>query len=390
VIVARVILAPHARALKRHPWIFKNEVLKIEGSPEDGGMVDVISSRGYFVGRGYFNSSSKIVVRILTRKREEISRSFFHSKIKSALTYRLNYRWNDSNAFRVVYSESDGIPGLIVDKFGEYLIVQFNTLGIEKLKSVIVDVLRELLDPVGIYEKDDEPSRKREGLEKSEGWILGKGPELIPFKLNGLNFLCDTHGQKTGFFLDQRINAWFLSRFRFARFLDVFCYTGNFTVHCLANGGGEATMVDYSERALEVARLNLKSNNIGLGKVRMIRANAFDYLKSMQGVKAFDAVFLDPPSLAKSSHSLDAALRGYKELNLRALKLLKNGGLLATSSCTRIVSREAFEEVIRSAARDTRVSLKRVFTSGQPPDHPECLHVPETSYLKFNVYMVGV
>ncbi len=377
----KVFVRPRTRVCYGHMWIYRNDILRIEGEPEAGEVVDIFTSNGVYLGKGYYNPTSKISLRIVTRRNEPVDKDFFVKRFKTSLLLRQPLL-RDSSACRVVFSEADNLPGLIVDLFDRHVVIQINTLGMEKLRPYIVDALVEVLEPRGILEKSDANNRKKEGLETEEGWIYGIGPELLRFEMNGLKFYCDTKGQKTGFYLDQRWNAKIFGKFASGRVLDAFSYTGNFGIHALAGSAEHVIFLDYSERALEVAKENVKINNFSLEKVEFVHANAFDYLRSIQGSVYYDAVSLDPPSLAKSPRSLDAAFRGYKELNLRAMKLLKTGGLLSSSSCTHIISREKFEEVITVAANDTRINVAFLHVGGQPPDHPVRLAVPETFYLK--------
>lgn len=383
----KVFVRPHTRVCYGHMWIYRNDILRIEEEPESGEVVDVFTGNGVYLGKGYYNPKSKISLRVVTRRNEPIDKDFFVKRFKTSLLLRQPLL-RDSNACRVVFSEADNLPGLIVDLFGRHVVIQINTLGMEKLKPYIVDALVEVLEPRGILEKSDASNRKKEGLETEEGWIYGIGPELLRFEMNGLKFYCDTKGQKTGFYLDQRWNAKIFGEFVSGRVLDAFSYTGNFGIHALAGNAEHVIFLDYSKRALEVARENVKINSFSLEKVEFVHANAFDYLRSIQGSVYYDAISLDPPSLAKSPRSLDAAFRGYKELNLRAMKLLKTGGLLSSSSCTHVMSIEKFEEVITAAANDTRSSVVFLHVGGQPPDHPIRLAVPETFYLKNYLMLV--
>lgn len=383
----RIVVQPRIRACYGHPWIYRNEIVHADEALEPGEIVDIFTSNGVFLGRGYYNPGSKISLRILTRRYENIGKDFLVNRFKKALSLRKPLL-HGSNACRVVFSEADDFPGLIVDLFDRWVVVQINTLGVEKLRSLVIDALLEVFEPQGIFDKSDASSRKKEGLNVEEGWVYGKGPELLPFELNGLKFYCDTRGQKTGFYLDQRWNAKVFGQFATGKVLDAFSYTGNFGIHALAGGADHVTFLDYSERALEIAKENLKLNELSLEKAEFIQSNAFDYLKSIQGAAYYDAISLDPPSLAKSSRSLDSALRGYKELNLRAMKLLRNDGKLLSSSCTRIVTRERFEDVLNSAAKDTKTDVIFIYHGGQPPDHPVKQSVPETFYLKSYLMIV--
>jgi len=378
----------NARLQSGHPWIYENEIERVEGDYENGDLVDVFRPDGSFFGKGYVNDRSLIRVRLLTRKNEKIDEAFFEERIKRALELRKKLV-KDTDAFRVVHSEGDFLPGLVVDKYRDYLVVQFTTLGMEKLKERVIDSLLKIFEPTGIYEKSVGSFREKEGLQDFEGWIYGNGPELIEFEMNGLKFLADLKGQKTGAFLDQRENARMVMDFSDGKVcLDVFSYTGNFAAHLLRGGAKHVTLIDYSERALEVAKEILKMNGFE-GKFELINANAFDLLKVFdKDGKVFDLVVLDPPSFAKSAKSLENAKRGYKEVNLRAVRILKKPGILVTSSCTQVVSEETFKEILMEVSQDTKTILTVLKRGGQPSDHPVTLNIPETNYLKFFILQV--
>lgn len=388
---AKVILKKDIkrRVFNGHPWVYDNEIEKIEGSFEDGDIVLVYTFANQFLGIGYINTKSKITVRLLSRKPVEINREFIKNRILQAIRNRYNI--TKENAYRVVFGEADGLPGLIVDKFDEYLTIQFNTLGINRLKNLILEVLVEIFSPAGIFERTEGNAVKKEGLEEFSGWIYGSGPELIPFEINGIKFLADTKGQKTGAFLDQRENARKLREFAYDKIcLDCFSYTGNFGMHLLSGGAKHVTFVDYSERAIEVAREIAKLNGFDKDRMDFVVANAFDYLKySYEKAKKYDIVVLDPPSFAKSASSRDAAFKGYKEINYRSMKLLKSEGLLATASCTQVVSQSEFESILVDAAIDAKVLLRLIYRGGQPVDHPQVYNILETMYLKFLILQVS-
>lgn len=368
-----------------HPWIYDNEIDKAD-QVEDGEIVDVFSDEGHFVGRGYYNSSSLIRVRLVTRKYEAIDESFFFDRIKAALDFRLDCI-DDTGAMRVVFGESDGLPGLIVDKFSDYIVMQIGTMGMHKFRENIVSALVKIFNPKGVYEKSEGAVLSKEGLSETRQWLYKNGPVLIPFKLHDINFLADLEGQKTGFFLDQRDNAVKLSRFSSEkRVLDVFSYTGNFSFHLLKAGAKHCTMIDASERALDVAREIARLNGFK-DRIDTINANAFDYLRNLK-VGTYDEIIIDPPSMTKSSKSKKNAVRGYKEINIRALKALKNQGVFATSSCTQIIHEEDWNATIIGAFNDTKTIGKIIVSGGQPVDHPVLTSVFETHYLKFMAYKV--
>ncbi|HDM69818.1 MAG TPA: class I SAM-dependent rRNA methyltransferase [Thermotogales bacterium] len=374
------------RILSGHPWIYDNEIKSVSPDVNDGDIVDIFDWRNKFVGKGYFNSKSRIRIRILTRTDTEIDRSFFEAKLRGILRRKKEYR---NGSFRLIHSEGDGIPGLIVDKYSNFLVIQVNTLGMMKLKSIVVDVLVDLLNPRGIYEKSDSPSLKKEGVKEEKGWIYLDGPSLIPFEYEGIKFFADVEkGQKTGFFLDQRGNALLLRKYAESkRCLDVFSYHANFAMNLLKGGAIHVELVETSKRANDNVELMMKINDFKNFKI--IDENAFDYLRKLDREKErYDIVVLDPPAFAKSNSNKEDALRGYKEINLRAMKILRNGGILATSSCSQVVKREEFENVLKSAAKDVKKKLILLHRGGQPPDHTILLNVDETEYLKFYIFKV--
>lgn len=374
------------RVYNGHLWIYDNEIDKIEGEFENGDIVNVFTYANQFLGTGYINTESKITIRLLSRKPVEINEDFFRQKIEKAIKDR--YPLSNQNAFRVIFGEADGLPGLIVDKFGDYLIIQFNTLGINKYRNLIIKVLVELFNPKGIFEKSEGNAIKKEGLAEKSGWIYKEGPELIPFEINGIKFFADIRGQKTGAFLDQRDNAKKLMEFADNKVcLDCFSYTGNFGMHLLKGGARHVTFVDYSERALEVAKEIAKINNFN--NCDFVVGNAFDFLKEeYERSKLYDIVVLDPPSFAKSASSRDAAFKGYKEINYRSMRILKDGGFLATASCTQVVSSEEFEHIIINAGIDAKVVMKLIYRGGQSIDHPQIYNILETMYLKFLILQI--
>jgi len=385
---AKVILRKDIkrRVLNGHPWIYDNEIEKVDGEFTNGDVVDIYTFANQFLGVGYINTNSKITVRILTRKPTEINYAFFEQRITDAIKHR--YSISQEGAYRVVFSEADGIPGLIVDKFGDYLSVQFNTLGINRYRQEIIDILIKKFSPKGIFERTEGSAIKKEGINENVGWIYKEGPELIPFEINGIKFLADTKGQKTGAFLDQRDNAKKLMEFSEGKVcLDCFSYTGNFGMHMLKGGAKHVTFVDYSERAIEVAKEIAKLN--GFNNCSFVVANAFDFLKQeFEKSKLYDIVVLDPPSFAKSATSRDAAFKGYKEINYRSMKILRNGGILATASCTQVVSQDEFEHTIVDAGIDAKLILKLLYRGGQSIDHPQVYNILESMYLKFLILQV--
>ncbi|MDN5346713.1 MAG: rRNA (cytosine1962-C5)-methyltransferase [Clostridia bacterium] len=373
------------RIQEGHPWIYRTEVTDIKGRFSPGDIVDVVNYRGKFLGRGYINPASMILVRLMTDAQEEINEDFIRRRIEAAWSYREKVlRDSESDSWRVVFGEADFLPGLIVDKFADCLVLQTLTLGIDRWKQVIVEILDELIKPAGIYERNDAPVRELEGLPVMKGWLKGKfGPEII-IKENNLRLYVDVeNGQKTGYFLDQRENrAAIRYLVKGARVLDCFCHTGSFGLHAAMYGAREVIGIDISEEAISLAEKNARLN--GLSDRCAFRVdNAFDALRGLvQAGESFDVVILDPPAFVKSRVTLANAIRGYKEINLRAMKLLPPGGFLVTSSCSYHLSEEAFLEVIKEAAGDAKRRLRLLELRRQAKDHPILLGYQESYYLK--------
>lgn len=378
------------RVVHGHPWVYRTEVAEISGDFQPGDLVEVIDPRGRFVGRGYINPASQILIRILSRDSSEvIDRDFFVRRIKAALDYRRRVV-HDSDSYRLIFAEADLIPALIVDKFGTYLVLQTLALGIDKYKDLIVGILEELLAPSGIYERNDAAVRELEGLPLKSGFLKGPFDTLIEIRENGLYFLADLEGgQKTGFFLDQRENRIALKGLaQDARVLDCFCHTGTFSVYAAHFGAREVCGIDIASPALALAEKNALRNGFG-GICRFNEGNAFDELRALEKKKEkFDLIILDPPAFTKSRHSLEGALRGYKEINLRAMKLLPPGGFLITCTCSYHLPESRFLEVIQSAALDAGRQPRLIELRRQAKDHPMLLASPETYYLKCAVLQV--
>lgn len=380
----------HKRIAGGHPWVYRTEIDDIKGEFAPGDIVDIVDSRGKFLGRGYINPASQIMVRILTRDREEkIDREFFYRRIKAAWEYRQRVV-HDTNACRVIFTEADFLPGLVVDKFGDYLSVQTLALGMDLHKDTIVEILDEIIQPAGIYERNDVSVRELEGLPQLTGYMRGNFDPLVDISENGLNFVVDlAGGQKTGYFLDQRENRMALKDLASgARVLDCFCHTGTFSVYAAKFGAREVQGIDIAGSALEVARENAERNNAS-AVCNFREANSFDELRNMEkSGEKFDLIILDPPAFTKSKQAVKGAVRGYKEINLRAMKLLPPGGFLVTCSCSYHMSEELFLEVIRDAAQDVGRQLRLVELRRQAKDHPMLLAAPETYYLKCVILQV--
>lgn len=370
-----------------HPWIYASEIEKVEGSFENGDIVDVQDFRGKFIGRGFYNPLSQISLRILTRNDEPCDRAFFARRIRDAWDYRKLVC--DPDSCRLIYSESDFLPGLVVDKYADVLVLQSLSLGIERIKDMIADLLMEIVKPMGIWERSDVPVRRLEGMEQTTGLLRGEVPDLVEMKENGIIFGVDVkNGQKTGFFLDQKENRAAIKPFcRDAKVLDCFCHNGSFSLHAAAFGAREVLGVDISEEALAVARENAARNH--LENVRFEAHNCFDLLRELTDAnEKFDLVILDPPAFTKNKAALQSALRGYKEINLRGLKLVRPGGFLVTCSCSQHVLTDMFQDMVNQAARDAKKRIRLVEYRTQGHDHPLLPQSIETKYLKCMILQV--
>ena len=377
-----------SRVRSGHPWVFASDIERVEGSFEPGDVVDVVSSHNTYLGRAFYNPKSQISLRMLTTHDEPVDEAFFRRRVQEAWDYRNQFC--DPASCRLIFSESDFLPGLIVDKFGDYLVVQSLCLGIEKWKQSIVRDLAEIVHPKGVWERSDVPVRRLEGLEQTTGLLYGEVPDSIDMVENGLRFVVDVkNGQKTGFFLDQKENRAAIAPLcKGARVLDCFCHNGSFSLHAAKYGAKSVLGVDISEEALEVARLNAENN--GLSDVVTFEAhNCFDHLRELTDAhEQFDVVILDPPAFTKTRAAVESALRGYKEINLRGMKLVRKGGFLVTCSCSQHVSPEQFRDMINQAARDSKTKLRLVETRTQGHDHPILPASPETQYLKCMILQV--
>ncbi|MEG6565339.1 class I SAM-dependent rRNA methyltransferase [Thermoanaerobacterium saccharolyticum] len=378
------------RILSGHPWIYKTEIDHIEGNYEPGGIVDVYDHKKNFIGRGYINLKSMITVRLLTYEKDElINEDFFKKRILRAWEYRKRIMDN-LNSCRVIFGEADFLPALIVDKFGDYLVIQTLSLGMEKYKTLIVNILLELLKPKGVYERNDVSVRMLEGLTETKGFLYGNFDTIQQFEENGVKFWVDIeNGQKTGYFLDQKENRAAIKKYvKDADVLDCFSHTGSFSVHALHYGAKSVEAVDISESALDMAKKNVALNGY-LDRCHFTCENAFDLLKKYdEENKQFDVIILDPPAFTKNRETVKDAIRGYKEINLRAMKILKKGGFLITCSCSQHISPDAFLNIIKEAAHDTRKNTRLIEKRTQSKDHPILLASSETEYLKCLILQV--
>jgi 23S rRNA (cytosine1962-C5)-methyltransferase len=367
-----------------HLWVYKGEIGRTSGECAAGSVVSVLDPRGRFLGRGHFNPASTITVRLLTRRPDEtVDAALIRRRIAGAVAYRRRF-YEAGDTCRLVFSEGDWLPGLVVDRYGSWLAVQFGTLGMDRMREAVVAALQDAVHPRGIYERSDLPSRVHEGLPPVTGLLAGEVPDEITVTVDGVQLLVSLkEGQKTGLFLDHRdtrrvVQAHAAGR----RVLDVFCNAGAFALHALAGGAREAVGIESAPEALAAARRNADLNG-RTGALRLIEGNAFDRLRELEKAgERFDLVVLDPPAFTKSAQSVAAARRGYKEINLRALRLATPGGLVMTASCSYHLSAEEFLEVVRDAAADAGRPVTLVALGGQAPDHPINLGVPETRYLK--------
>jgi 23S rRNA (cytosine1962-C5)-methyltransferase len=377
------------RIVAGHPWIYSGEILRLSAPAADGELVQVKDHRQRLLGVGIFNARSKIHVRILAPDRIETDEAFFEERIRAALAVRQRHM-PAATSFRVVNAESDFLSGLIVDKYEDVLVVQISALGMDQRKAIIVAALQKIFSPRAILERSDVASRRFEGLAESNGLLAGELSGPIMVQLNGLKFETDpVGGHKTGMYLDQQANYEAVSRFaKSGQVLDCFSFLGGFGLHAARAGAANVHLLDQSADAIAASKRNADENGL-TERCTFETVNVFDWLKTHTAVKPherviprFDCIILDPPSFTRNRASVPDALRGYKEIHLRALKLLKPGGTLATFCCSHHVSAELFMDSVLSAAFDTRHILRRVATYAQSPDHPIIPMIPETEYLK--------
>ena len=377
------------RVYTLHPWIFKSDIDKELNGCQPGDTVNIISSRGKFLAKGYYNPNSQIALRIMTYQEEEpVDRDMIFRRIHEAVEYRRTFA--DLKSCRLVFAESDRLPALIVDAFDDVLVLQCLALGMERFKKDIVDALVHEMHPRGIWERTDVPVRRLEGLELCTGLLYGEVPDRVQMTENGVKFWVDVkEGQKTGFFLDQKENRAAIAPFvKGQKVLDCFTHTGSFALHAGHYGAAEVTGVDISEYACQYASENAALNHLE-DRVHFVAANAFDLLseQSRKG-EHYDVIILDPPAFTKSRNAVDSALRGYKEINLRAMKMIRNGGYLITCSCSQHVLPEMFRTMVLDAAKDAKVLLRQVEFRTQGKDHPILPYARETEYLKCGIYQI--
>ena len=385
-----------------HPWVYGEEITAgPETEPENGALVDVVSRRGSWLGAGLLSLHSKIRVRILSRNaNDRFDEAFWRRRIQYAWAYRKTVMGpEDLDCCRVVFGEADQLPGLTVDRFHDILVTQTMSYGMELRKDVIFPLLAQVLredgqDIRGIYERNDAPLREREGLEQGKGWYLLPGEEppaqtRTLIRENGVQYEVDfENGQKTGFFLDQKYNRRAAAQIaRGKRVLDCFTHTGSFALNAALGGAAHVTAVDVSQAAVDLARANAVRNGLE-DRMDFLCADVFDLLPTLEGKGGYDFIILDPPAFTKSRKTTDNAMRGYKEINYRAMKLLPRGGYLATASCSHFATEEKFIRMLRQAAADAGRQLRQIEARQQAPDHPILWNVEETNYLKFFLFQV--
>ena len=400
----KIYITPKGERAARsgHPWVYADEITNIEGAYVNGDLVDVVTNKGKYLGTGFINDNSKIKVRIIsTNTNDKFDTAFWQRRLQYAVDYRRTVMpGDDFKCCRLIFGEADMFPGLTVDRFNDILVTQTLSLGIEQRKGMLFDMLLELLRSQGenirgIYERNDVKIRELEGMTENKGWFK---PETVAGKTtvteiceNGINYSVDVeNGQKTGFFLDQKYNRRAVARIAKGKHvLDCFTHTGAFALNAAAGGAASVTAVDVSAEAVRMTGINAEKNGFK-DVVKPLEANVFDLLTELAEQKshAYDFIILDPPAFTKSGSTVKNAIRGYKEINLKAMKLLPRGGYLATCSCSHFMKEEYFVQMLKDAAKDASVSLRQIEARQQEPDHPVLWNVPETYYLKFYIFQV--
>lgn len=400
-IFPKIYITPKGEKALRggHPWVYSDEVTDISSAVENGELADVYSAKRRFLGTGFYNDNSKIRVRIISRNaNDKFDRTFWGRRIHYALEYRKTVMADDFQCCRLIFGEADSFPGFTVDRFGDVLVTQVLSLGIEKIKDMLYELLAETLTEMGapisaIYERSDVKIRELEGMEQYKGFwseMRTDLPGFVEITENGIKYAVDYfNGQKTGFFLDQKYNRMAIRRIARGRtVLDCFTHTGAFALNAAAAGAKLVNAVDISEDAIEMTRKNAALN--GFMNMQFTSANVFDLLTELykEGNSPYDFIILDPPAFTKSSGTVKNAIRGYKEINLKAMRLLPRGGYLATCSCSHFMTEPLFKQMLHDAAADAEVSLRQIEARQQSPDHPILWNVPETDYLKFFIFQV--
>ena len=376
-----IVVKPRARILHGHDWVFSSEVLKIFGSPVDGDVISLRDGKDHLIGSAIYNSKSQIVARRFSRRKQDLDLDFFKRRIAQAAEYRAR-RHVDPRLCRVVWSESDGLPGVIIDRYGEHFVLQTLTLAMDMRKELIAQAIADLFEAKNIIERNDAPVRQVEGLEARTGILSGAATSKIKIDINDIKFDVDLlHGQKTGFYLDQKDNYGIIAQYaRGRRVLDCFTSQGAFALACARAGASEVTGVEANTESLEAARENAERNQL---RVQWIGQDVFQFLRGAEKMESqYDLIVLDPPSFTRTKSGVRDAMRGYRELHVRAFKLLSKDGLLATFSCSHHVNENAFAQMIAEALVDARRSARRLRRFEQSPDHPVLPTLPETEYFK--------
>lgn len=377
--MAGIIIKPRARIFHGHDWVYSSEIKKTFGSPEPGDVISLKDFRDRPLGTAIYNPDSQIVARRISRRKQKLDAEFFERRIQQAIDLRVQAHDVDVNLCRVIWSESDALPGVIVDRYGDHFVLQLLTLAMHKSKDLIIEALVKLLEPKSIILRNDSPMLKAEGLEQEIELVYGENPGAFTVEANGILFEVDLlDGQKTGLYLDQLDAHAELAKFaKGKKVLDVFCNQGGFALACAKAGATSVTAVDVSESAIEAVKRNAELNEV---EITAIKQNAFDFLKNCE--ETYDIVILDPPSFTRNKKTLKDAMRGYKEIHLRGIKLLERNGILSTYCCSHHATRELYMDNVLSASVDAKRSLRLLKNHGQRSDHPIMLGIPETEYLK--------
>ena len=381
-------------AVGGHPWVYSDEIISVSGGYNNGDIVDIKSKKGKYLGSGFIKDNSKIRVRIISRNaNDKFDDGFWARRVKYAIDYRKTVmKGDDFRCCRLIFGEADTFPGLTVDRFDSVLVTEVLCLGIEQRKSVIYDaLLRELDGITAIYERNDSEIRALEGMDKYCGFYFGGGDGFVTIKENGILYNVDyINGQKTGFFLDQKYNRAAVGKIAEGKHvLDCFTHTGAFALNAAKGGAERVTALDISEKAIDDAKKNAQLNGLS-DKIEFVCEDVFDYLTRAynENRRDYDFIILDPPAFTKSRATVKDAMRGYKEINLKAMRLLPRGGYLATCSCSHFMRDSLFCQMLHSAAEDAGVSLRQIESRQQSPDHPILWNAPETDYLKFYIFQI--
>lgn len=386
-----------------HPWVFSDEITKVDGQYANGDLVDVLTNKGKYLGTGFINDNSKIRVRVIsTNANDKFDEAFWQRRVRYAIDYRRQVMGEDFNSCRLIFGEADSFPGLTIDRFEDVLVAQVLSLGIEQRKEIIFNAVIEIMREYGqeincLYERNDVKIRKLEGMEEYKGFFAS--PLLDPAKQhttliiteNGIKYNVDVeNGQKTGFFLDQKYNRRAVAHLAHGRrVLDCFTHTGAFALNAAQGGAASVTAVDISQEAVDMTNKNIAMNGYS-ENTKAIKADVFSLLTKLieEKNKDYDFIILDPPAFTKSHNTVTNAFRGYKDINLRAMKLLPRGGYLATCSCSHFMKEELFLKMLNDAASDAKVTLRQIEARQQSPDHPIVFGIPETYYLKFYLFQI--